>query len=208
MSISSVSTNELEQKLLDLQNEVEVLRKSNRDLEERVKAYSLVNNGQSSFITKLVDKVPFGIMLLDEQHKITHVNAAGEKIFSSTVSEMKGKSCRDYFKCYDEVLKTCPLSEPLDEIKLQKINCVNNDKYIMHNAFISNEGSEKVFVETFIDITEIKQAEQELISISKTKDEFLGMISHGLRTPLNVIQGYSSLLEEEFQEIKNTNASM
>ncbi|MCK4865544.1 MAG: PAS domain-containing sensor histidine kinase [Gammaproteobacteria bacterium] len=206
MSISNNNTATLEQQLLTLQEEVEALRKKNTDLDERLRAYSLINTGQISLINKLIDKVPFGVMLLNEHSIIIHANAAAGKIFDASISEMNGQHCNNYFKCYDR-FNNCSVLISDEEISLQQIRCVNSDKYVMHSAFISDEGSEKIIVETFVDISEIKQAEQELIKVSKIKDEFLGMISHELRTPLNVIQGYSSLLEDKLKNFENTDAA-
>ncbi len=206
MSGSRTNNSDLEQQLLALQEEVAALRKQNVDLEERLKAHSLVNTGQISLINKLIDKVPFGVMLLDEKNNIIHANDAAGKIFTTSAAEMEGQHSNNYFKsCDGKNSRSALISDT--GMSLRQINCVNNDKYIIRSAFTSYEGSEKIVVETFIDITEIKQAEQELIRTSKTKDEFLGMISHELRTPLNVIQGYSSLLEGELQDLNNTDVS-
>ena len=184
---STTKTADLEQQLLTSQKEVDELRKRNSDLEERLKAHSLINSGQISLINKLIDKVPFGVMLLDEQHIIIHANAAAGKILSSSISDMEGQDCNHYFETYKE-----PEWNADKAVDLQQIKSLQNNKYILHSGFVSDEGSEKIIVESFIDITEIKKAEQELLKTNKTKDEFLGMISHELRTPLNVIQGYSS----------------
>ena len=199
MRLSSSTTNSaaLEQQILALQKEVELLRKKNTDLDERLKAYSLINLGQTSLINKLIDKVPFGVMLINEKRIITHANDAAGKIFSMPASKLTGLYSNDFF---------APSEFTPDDISTEKIACLNNGKYVMHSAFISDEGSEKIIVEAFIDISEIKQAEQELIRINKTKDEFLCMISHELRSPLNVIQGYSSLLAEEVKNINSTDA--
>ena len=207
MSVSDNDSHKVEQQLLSLQKEVERLRKKNSDLEERLRAHSLINTGQISLINNLIDKVPFGVMLLDESHNIIHSNAAARKIFSAAEFEMTGQPCSNYFKCYDKHNK-CKLDFENDAITLEQIECVKDSKHVMHSAFVSDEGSEKIIVETFIDISEIKEAEQELINTNKTKDEFLGMISHELRTPLNVIQGYSSLLDVEIGENKTDDIAM
>ena len=190
--MSTHNTAELEQRLLCLQKEVDDLRKRNIDLDERLKAHSVINSGQISLINKLIDKVPFGVMLLDEQHLIIHANAAAGTIFSSSISDMKGRHRNHYFEPYEEPEKASDKS-----FELQQVKSIKDNKYVLQSAFVSDEGTEKIIVETFIDITEIKNAEKESLKINKTKDEFLGMISHELRTPLNIIQGYSSLLEEE-----------
>jgi signal transduction histidine kinase len=43
---------------------------------------------------------------------------------------------------------------------------------------------------------QIQQQADELRQANKVKDEFLGVVSHELKTPLNVISGYSSMLSE------------
>ncbi|HFD31544.1 MAG TPA: PAS domain-containing sensor histidine kinase [Gammaproteobacteria bacterium] len=207
MSSSNKSPKGLEQQLLALQQEVEDLRLKNTDLEEQLKAYSLISTGQTSLINKLIDKVPFGVMLINQDSIVIHANVAAGKIFETELSNMKGQHCNQFFECYDEC-GNCPATTSKNkEVNLKPIRCVDHNKHVMHSAFVSNEGSEKIVVETFIDITEIKQAEEELLKINKTKDEFLGMISHELRTPLNVIQGYSSLLEEELSNVDNVDVS-
>lgn len=204
MSVSNTKTAALEQQILLLQKDVEVLRKENADLNERLKAYTLINTGQVSLINKLIDRVPFGVMLLDLDGIILHANPVAAKIFSIPALDLIGQQCNKY---YDSLDSPSELFSG-EGISLQKVNCFNSDKYIMHSAFVSDEGSEKIIVETFIDISEIKQAEQELIKVAQVKDEFLGMISHELRTPLNVIQGYSSLLEDELKHINNNDVSL
>lgn len=197
MSNSESHTADLEQNMLALQEEVEMLRKSNADLNERLKAYSSVNIGQTSLINKLIDKVPFGVMLVGEDCLITQVNEEAENIFSMTAVELEGQNCNDLFATH------------LDDKNIlgkKLITRLENGKYVMHSAFVSDDGSQKFFVKSFVDISEVKLAEQELIKINQAKDEFLSLISHELRTPLNVIQGYTSLLGDEIRKTENNDA--
>lgn len=203
--MSKRNTESFEQQLLDLQNEVDELRKYNTDLEERLKAYSLINTGQISLINKLIDKVPFGVMLLDEKFYVIHANDAAGKILAIPTADMKGRPYDQFFNGY-ELPDLLAGQTAEGEVALQSIYCANTEKHVLHSTFISDEGSKKVIVSTFVDISEIKQAEQELIKVNKVKDEFLGMISHELRTPLNVIQGYNSLLEDEVGKMENPDA--
>ena len=149
MSVSKNNVTTLEQQLLTLQEEVETLRKKNTDLNERLTAYSLINTGQISLINKLIEKVPFGVMLIDQNHSIIHANAAAGKIFDTSASKMNGQHCNNYFKCYNDNNNNCPALDSPEEISLQKITCVDSDKYVMHSAFVSDEGSEKIIVESF-----------------------------------------------------------
>jgi PAS domain S-box-containing protein len=50
------------------------------------------------------------------------------------------------------------------------------------------------FAVIFLDITDLKRAEQRLAEANRLKDEFLANLSHELRSPLNAILGWSDLL--------------
>ena len=206
MADSRSDTVDLAQQFLALQQEVTELRKKNHDLHEQIKAYSSINTGQTSLINNLIDKVPFGIVLMDEKSKIIQANHAAGKILDIPITELVGHSCSNYFDCFNKN-NNCPVLTTGQDINFEKIDCLAGDKYLVHSAFFSDEGTERIVVDTFMDITDIKRAELELIQTAKAKDEFLGMISHELRTPLNSIQGYSSLLEDELNDLDNENAS-
>lgn len=207
MAIPPTHSDSLAQELQNLQQEIADLRKTNQDLNERLTAYSFINNNQTILINNLIDKVPFGIFLLNEKNNILHANVAAGKIFDQNPDEMQGQSCFNYFSCFDGQ-GNCPALTYSDDINFRQVNCVKDGMSVMLSAFVSDEGSEKIIVESFMDVTEIKQAEKALLKLNNIKNEFLGMISHELRSPLNVIQGYSSLLEAELNLSENDNVSL
>ncbi|MGE5680912.1 MAG: MEDS domain-containing protein [Bacillota bacterium] len=74
---------------------------------------------------------------------------------------------------------------------------------------ISSEG-EEILIITAVDITDLMNKEKELIAAktraeeaTKLKSEFLAQISHEIRSPINTMLNYISLIKEMAQEIQN-----
>lgn len=75
------------------------------------------------------------------------------------------------------------------------------DGFIRHHTFSANpvlKGGKIIGAEAFlIDITERKEAEEEVRKVNEELKSFAHIVSHDLKTPIVFIQGYSSLLLEK-----------
>ena len=49
---------------------------------------------------------------------------------------------------------------------------------------------------------ELHEKNEKLVLLNQEKNNFLGMVSHDLRNPLNGISGYTNIMLEEFQDLK------
>ena len=50
---------------------------------------------------------------------------------------------------------------------------------------------------------ELNEKNEKLVQLNQEKNNFLGMVSHDLRNPLNGISGYTNIILEEFQDLKD-----
>ncbi|MCE1246370.1 MAG: PAS domain S-box protein [Firmicutes bacterium] len=64
-------------------------------------------------------------------------------------------------------------------------------------AYLSNIPSSKGRVVSILDITALKQVEDELIRKNKELNDFAYTVSHDLKNPLNLIRGYLALMAED-----------
>ncbi|MEI6574919.1 MAG: ATP-binding protein [Bacteroidota bacterium] len=173
-----------------------------RLIEERKQMEISLKESETS-LREILDSQDVGVTIIDvETHEISFINKKGADLFGSSKESIIGKSCHDTL---------CPT---------QSDDCVFRDAHATMNSaekvFLNNKGEQipilksvirstfngrKRLVESYVDISSLKRAEQELINskeiaetANKAKSEFLANMSHEIRTPLNGVIGFSDLL--------------
>lgn len=80
----------------------------------------------------------------------------------------------------------------------QDVETVNNGHrtHMITQAapLLDEHGETRGAVATYVDVTEERERERQLIRANHAKDEFLGMVSHELNTPLTIIRGNAEVL--------------
>lgn len=153
----------------------------------------------------IIESVEFGILIIDpENFQIIEINSAAAQYFGLHKQEILGKSCHQ-FMCPNET-NNCP-------VKDLKYKVHNNECFVMSSKGnripilkTVNEiklSGKAVFIESFIDISKQKEAQDKAEESDKLKTAFLSNISHELRTPLNHILGFTSLVLED-EDISET----
>ncbi len=162
-------------------------------------------------LTHAIEQSPVSIIMTDSEGKIEYVNNGFEKVTQYKIDEVKGKSTSvlssgNHPKAFYEDLWNTIKSGEIWSGEFH--NRKKNGELYWENAVISPAPDENNNLTHFIaikeDITERKKILNELIiakeqaeKAERLKSEFLAQMSHEIRSPLNVINNFISLLEEE-----------
>jgi PAS domain S-box-containing protein len=179
------------------------------DITARKMNEEIIRKGREQFRT-IIENAPNGMVVVNRSGEITMVNSHLETIFGYKREEIIGKpieilipeQARDSHKKDRQRFTEAPEARPMGKGRDLFGRRKDGSLFPVEVGLNPIETSEGTLVlGTVVDITERKQYELRLKSAmeeaeqaNKTKDEFLAVVSHELKTPLSSILGYSSLL--------------
>jgi PAS domain S-box-containing protein len=156
-----------------------------------------------------------GIVIVNREGKIIWANPAFTQLTGYSVEEVIGqnprilKSGQHDEAFYQEMWETILSGQVWrHELSNKRKDGTLYVEEMTITPVRDTEGEVSHFIAIKQDVTERKQAENELRRAkeaaevaSRAKSTFLANMSHELRTPLNAIIGYSELLEDEFRDL-------
>ncbi len=154
---------------------------------------------------ELVESVPVGLFWSDLKGHIRAVNPGFKEIFASTnmpsnLQELLSK------ELWDEVQKVIISKDNVFKTQIE-VTDKNKTKYLKMELKICHHGASNYLAGILKDETLEHELQQELEAAykkaeaaSRAKSVFLSQMSHEFRTPLNVIMGMATLLEDKITD--------
>lgn len=184
--------------------------KKYENLQAKERAEKALMESEQRFKRLFTDSLAVMLLIDPETERIIDANTAAEKFYGWSKEELKKKKIED--------INTLSL----EEIKKEMHRAVAQQRVHFESKHRRADGSvrdvevfsskidfkdKSQFHSIIHDITERKRAEAELISAkeraekaNQLKSEFLAQMSHEIRSPLNAVLSFISLVEEEVSE--------
>ncbi len=152
---------------------------------------------------------PISIYIVQEG-RFQYANPQFEKLTGYSQNELMGTMSLDYLPAKDrETVRTNAIQmlkgQSSSPYEYELVNKTGQVRRVMETVTSIQYQEERATLANCIDITELKQLEEEMIKyeeLNKLKNNLLSTVSHELRTPLATIKGYSTMLLDYNRRLK------
>lgn len=200
--------NGLQRQYIELKEEFsaqnEKLAEANRKLVELTES----NLAANEFLNGILQSIPVGVITVDREGVITHLNPAGSKMLNKRANQAVGKHYRETLPLADEsssgALAAVKTGEGTSSAeKSLTLEGDRNLKVSVSTAILKDEVGNCVgAVEVIQDLTKIRRMEHEIARLNTLAalGEMAATIAHEVRNPLSGIGGFAALLERDFEK--------
>ena len=156
------------------------------------------------FYNHAIESMPAAVFTLDEAGQVTTWNRQAEKLTGLASRETVGRPIDEFEAVVGRPAKESEIPFFGRESVVRSRDGLRRVVSRGVDYLYGREGKPSGKIETFVDISEQKEMERELVvakeraeESSRIRSEFLANMSHEIRTPLNGILGLAEMLAEE-----------
>lgn len=180
------------------------LQKEKDILEKRIREKTNYLNETEEYLTAVIQGLQQGVLVLDKDLMVISANTFFYKTFSTNEDEVAGKLFFDLDENWHlpELRRTLeivlPLNMPFENFEVDgEFSFIGKRSFLLSGRRIETTGiySDRILL-TIEDQTERKRKEM-------SKDDFLSIASHELKTPLTTLKGYMQIIELVLQNDAN-----
>ena len=136
-----------------------------------------------------------GVVVLDYKERIVEINPVGASIFHGT-GNLIGHEIKTLLPNWDEWQAADPDGETNQEISFGSANGNSLTYSLRTTSVLDQHGNRNGRILLISDITEQKQAREQIMEASRLKSQLLANLGHDLRSPLGAIIGYAEMLKD------------
>lgn len=163
---------------------------------------------RGELFTQLFQNSPIGIVMMNNEDKVTMANAAFENMFGYSFDELEGKNVDDLIVARNKKGEAEHITDATQHGKHFNIESVRVAKdgtpldVIIGGIPVYNEGQQVAIYGMYVDITERKSSEKLLQRSLKEKEILLAEVHHRVKNNLAIVSGLLQLQTFNVEEDK------
>ncbi len=198
--------NSLQRQFIELKEEFSAQNEKLAEANRRLVEFTERNLAANQFLFSIFDSIPVGVITVDRQGTVTHLNPAGSIMLNKNAKQAVGMHYNDLLPATDNwqagALGAIKSGQGAASTEKSLTFADNRKlKVSVSTAILKDEAGNCVgAVEVIQDLTKIRRMEHEIARLNTLAalGEMAATIAHEVRNPLSGIGGFAALLERDF----------